>query len=95
MKTWLLIHVIVVHNCFLLILDLIFSGLLTGKYERGVFPDDPSSSRIAWVEADQQSRSNQSHPSLSQYSNKEEFWQLLDVLKEIATKHGELLDALF
>lgn len=63
-------------------------GLLSGKFERGVFPQDPKSSRIAWVEADQQTRTNQSHPSLSQYSNKEEFWQLMDTLKQIATNHG-------
>ncbi|XP_003382666.2 PREDICTED: uncharacterized protein LOC100631598 [Amphimedon queenslandica] len=62
-------------------------GLLTGKYERGVVPDDPKSSRIAWVEADKKSRSNQSHPSLTQYADKDEYWELIKAMREIATKH--------
>ena len=63
-------------------------GLLTGKFERGVMPDDPSSSRVAWVVAEQ-SRTNQSHPSLSMYADKDEFWELLDAMKKIATAHGQ------
>ncbi len=54
-----------------------------------MFPDDPKASRLAWVEADEKSRTNQSHPSLSKYSNNEDFWQLIDALKEIATNHGQ------
>lgn len=63
-------------------------GLLTGKFERGVSLDDPNSSRVAWVEAEQ-SRTNQSHPSLSKYADKEQFWQLQDTLKQIAEIHGK------
>ena len=63
-------------------------GLLTGKFQRGqVFSNDEDSSRVAWVEADK-SRSNQSHPSLQQWADKEKFWQLSDTLAEIATAHG-------
>ena len=63
-------------------------GLLTGKFERGVFPSDPSTSRVAWVEANEQGRTNQSHPSLSKYSKDENFWMLLDNMKIIAKSHG-------
>lgn len=63
-------------------------GLLTGKYERGIVPSDPNSSRIAWVEADKSSRSNQSHPSLTQYADKDEYWELIKAMKEIADKHS-------
>ena len=62
-------------------------GLLTGKFKRGA-EHDPSCSRIAWVEADRNSRTNQSHPSLSHYANNEQFWQLLDTMREIAAAHG-------
>ena len=68
----------------------IHSGLLAGKFNRGAhLSDDPESSRVAWVEEDQ-SRSNQSHPSLQQWADKEMFWQLTDTLTEIAAAHGEL-----
>lgn len=63
-------------------------GLLAGKFERGVKPDDPNSSRVAWVEADSQSRTNQSHPSLSQYSDDDQYWDLIQKMKEIAASHG-------
>jgi aryl-alcohol dehydrogenase-like predicted oxidoreductase len=62
-------------------------GLLTGKFKRGMdIPSDSESSRVAWVEADK-SRSNQSHPSLQQWADKEMFWQLSDTLTEIAAAH--------
>ena len=66
-----------------------FRGLLTGKFHRGQPPPDPSSSRVAWVEADKQSRTNQSHPNLSEYADKEQFWELLDVMRQIADSHGK------
>lgn len=61
-------------------------GLLTGKFKRGE-EHDPASSRLAWVEADRHSRTNQSHPSLSQYTSNEQYWQLLDTMREIAAAH--------
>jgi len=64
-------------------------GLLTGKFQRGQPPPDPSSSRVAWVEADQQSRTNQSHPSLSQYGGNEQFWDLLDAMRRVAEAHSK------
>ena len=51
-------------------------------------PDDPSTSRVAWVGADE-SRSNQSHPSLRKYGEKAEFWELLEIMENIAQRHGE------
>jgi aryl-alcohol dehydrogenase-like predicted oxidoreductase len=62
-------------------------GLLTGKFERGVIPD-PSSSRVAWVSADSKDRTNQSHPSLSQYSDSEQYWDLIKKMKEISEAHN-------
>ena len=55
-------------------------------------PEDPSSSRIAWVEADRQSRTNQSHPSLSEYSNNDQYWELIKRMKDIATVHGKVVN---
>ena len=63
-------------------------GLLTGKFKRGLTPRDPTSSRVAWVEADRSSRKNQSHPSFSEYGDKDEFWKLQDTLEAIAKNHG-------
>ena len=65
------------------------SGLLTGKFSRGETPS-PDSSRLGWVEEKKQSRANQSHPSLSEYAEKESYWQLMDAMKKIANKHGKL-----
>ena len=65
----------------------LISGLLTGKYSRGETPA-PGTSRLGWVEENKQSRSNQSHPSLSEYADKEKYWQLMDAMKKIANKRG-------
>ena len=65
-----------------------YSGLLTGKFKRDMaISEDPESSRVAWVEADT-SRSNQSHPSLQEWADKDMFWELTDTLTDIATAHG-------
>ncbi|CAI7994467.1 1-deoxyxylulose-5-phosphate synthase YajO [Geodia barretti] len=62
-------------------------GLLTGKFQRDrEISEDPESSRVAWVEADK-SRSNQSHPSLQQWADREMFWGLTDTLGDIAVAH--------
>ena len=63
------------------------SGLLTGKFSRGETPA-PGTSRLGWVEENKQARSNQSHPSLSEYADKEKYWQLMDAMKKIANKRG-------
>ena len=65
------------------------SGLLTGKFKRGELPTDSHSSRLAWVEGDRGSRTNQSHPSLSDYADNSQYWGLIEAMKEIATVHGE------
>ncbi|XP_065887749.1 1-deoxyxylulose-5-phosphate synthase YajO-like [Dysidea avara] len=62
-------------------------GMLTGKYTRGTVPTDPTSSRVAWVEADP-NRSMESQPSYSQYANDDKYWALIDTMKEIAKKHN-------
>ena len=69
-------------------LTLICSGLLTGKFSRGETPA-PGTSRLGWVEENKQARSNQSHPSLSEYTDKDSYWQLMDVMRKIANKHGK------
>ena len=61
--------------------------MLTGKYTRGTVPTDPTSSRVAWVEADP-NRSMESQPSYSQYANDDKYWALIDTMKEIAKKHN-------
>lgn len=64
------------------------SGMLTGKFKRDETPTDPTSSRVAWVEADPSKRSFQSSPSFSQYKDDERYWSLIDTMKEIAQKHS-------
>lgn len=70
--------------------DFCLSGLLSGKFKRGEVPD-PSGSRIGWVKQDEENRSNQSHPSLAQYADKESFWCLLDTMQSIAQATGALI----
>ena len=62
--------------------------MLTGKFSRDAAPTDPSSSRVAWVEADAKKRAVQSSPSYSQYANDDKYWALIDTMKEIAKKHN-------
>ena len=64
------------------------SGMLTGKFSRDTVPNDPSSSRVAWVEEDPKKRAVQSQPSYSQYADDDKYWALIDVMKEIAKKHN-------
>ena len=80
-------HAFIIAFCLILTLR----GLLTGKFKRGDSLGDPNSSRIAWVEAEQ-SRTNQSHPSLSNYADKEEFWRLLETMDKIAAAHGQFTE---
>jgi len=68
---------------------IVCSGMLTGKFKRDAAPTDPSSSRVAWVEADPKNRT-QAQPSYSQYKDDERYWALIESMKEIAQKHGEL-----
>ncbi len=65
------------------------SGLLTGKYKRGESPSSDSNSRLAWVEKDKATRANQASPSLSDYADNEQYWELIEAMKTIATVHGE------
>ena len=65
------------------------SGLLTGKYKRGESPSSDSNSRLAWVEKDKATRANQASPSLSDYTDNEQYWELIEAMKTIATVHGE------
>ena len=65
------------------------SGLLSGKFKRGETPD-PSDSRVGWVEQDKGKRVTQASPSLSQYADKEDFWELLGCMETIAKETGVL-----
>lgn len=62
------------------------SGLLSGKYKRGVKPD--AESRVGWVEGDKKKRTTQASPSLSDYADKESFWALLEAMEAIANATG-------
>ncbi|XP_065886782.1 uncharacterized protein [Dysidea avara] len=67
-------------------LDYMSAGFMqTGKF---CSTTDPSSSRVAWVEADAKKRAVQSSPSYSQYANDDKYWALIDTMKEIAKKHN-------
>ncbi len=61
-------------------------GLLSGKFKRGQAL--PEESRVTWVEEDRSARRNQSHPSLTEFSRDDQFWELLDAMSEIAAAHG-------
>ena len=76
-------------KCSSFVLPCCSSGLLTGKFKRGELPSDSRSSRLAWVEEDRGSRTNQSHPSLSDYMDNSQYWELIEAMKTIATVHGE------
>ena len=80
-------------NSYHRVIPTIISGLLTGKYSRGEKPA-PGTSRLGWVEENKQARSNQSHPSLSEYADKEKYWQLVDAMKKIANKRGKIASEL-
>lgn len=62
--------------------------MLTGKFKRDAAPTDPSSSRVAWVEADPKKRAVQSSPSFSQYKDNEKYWALIESMREIGKKHS-------
>ena len=62
--------------------------MLTGKFKHDKAPTDPTSSQVAWVEADPSKRTLQSAPSFSQYKDDERYWSLIDAMKEIAQKHS-------
>jgi aryl-alcohol dehydrogenase-like predicted oxidoreductase len=63
-----------------------FSGMLTGKYKRGVKPDK-SEGRIGLVAQDE-SKATQAAPAWSQYENSEDFWKLLQAMEKIAKEYG-------
>ena len=73
--------------CFVCI-PIPYSGLLTGKFSRGQSPGDPSSSRAAWVQEKPEERASQSHADLSVFADSESYWELIETMKTIATKHG-------
>lgn len=50
---------------------------------------------MGWVNADKEHRSNQSHPSLAQYQDKDSYWALLDTMSSIAAKNGTSIIYIF
>ena len=65
-----------------------YSGLLTGKFSRDQSAGDPSSSRVAWVQEKPEARASQSHADLAEFADSERYWELIETMKAIATKHG-------
>jgi aryl-alcohol dehydrogenase-like predicted oxidoreductase len=61
-------------------------GLLTGKFSKNQ-KQDPSSSRVAWVDHNPGERASQSHPSFENYSQSQGYWELMDALDLVAKKH--------
>nr|XP_002734729.1 PREDICTED: norsolorinic acid reductase B-like [Saccoglossus kowalevskii] len=62
-------------------------GWLSGKIHRDVQP--PEGSRIAYVEGDRAKRENSCHFSYTKFSENEQVWKLLEIMRTIATKHGK------
>ena len=62
------------------------SGLLTGKFKRDSKPDE-SESRIGFVTS-KEKLANQAMPSLNNYTNDENFWNLMSIMERIANNHG-------
>ncbi|XP_060594702.1 1-deoxyxylulose-5-phosphate synthase YajO-like [Ruditapes philippinarum] len=62
-------------------------GLLTGKFERNKTPD-AKGSRIGFVHQDE-SKAMQAAPAWSQYNDDDNYWKLMDAMKEIAKIHGK------
>lgn len=85
---WELVQVCQQENISMLPWSPLKGGLLTGRFKRDTASIDPTSSRVAWVEADPKGRASQSHPSFSQYKDDERYWALMETIKEIAQKHN-------
>jgi aryl-alcohol dehydrogenase-like predicted oxidoreductase len=66
--------------------SLMLRGLLTGKFSKNQ-KQDPSSSRVAWVDHNPGERASQSHPSFENYSQSQGYWELMDALDLVAKKH--------
>ncbi|KAL4225822.1 hypothetical protein ACF0H5_013811 [Mactra antiquata] len=64
-------------------------GMLTGKFQRDVEPDG-SGSRVGYVHKDE-SKAMQSAPAFSKYNSDDKYWELIDLLKSIAEKHGKTI----
>ena len=64
-----------------------FRGLLTGKFERNKTPDEKGS-RIGFIHKDE-SKAAQAAPAWSKYNGDDDYWNLMDAMKEIANSHGK------
>ncbi|XP_064393769.1 1-deoxyxylulose-5-phosphate synthase YajO-like isoform X2 [Halichondria panicea] len=84
---WELLEVCKIEGVAMLPWSPLKGGLLTGKYKRGESPSSDSNSRLAWVEKDKATRANQASPSLSDYADNEQYWELIEAMKTIATVH--------
>ncbi|XP_053375382.1 1-deoxyxylulose-5-phosphate synthase YajO-like [Mercenaria mercenaria] len=62
-------------------------GVLTGKFERNKTPD-AKGSRIGFVHQDE-SKAMQAAPAWSKYNDDEGYWNLMDIMKDIAKNHGK------
>lgn len=88
MESFKRVNTLATPNYHLQPINPLYSGMLTGKFKRDAAPTDPSSSRVAWVEANIKKRVTQSSPSFSQYKDDERYWSLIESMKGIAQKHS-------
>lgn len=65
------------------------SGMLTGKYRRGVRPD-ASAGRIGVVAQDE-SLAMQIAPAWSQYEEKDHYWRLMEAMGKVAKEQGKCI----
>ena len=74
--------------CDQMCLPVLLRGLLTGKFSREKAPS-ASESRIGYVHQNE-AMALQGAPAWSQYKDNENYWKLIDAMKDIAEKQGNL-----
>lgn len=62
-------------------------GLLTGKYKRG--ESAVGVGRMGWVEKEKSRVDPGAYADLSQYTDNEQYWELIETMKTIAAAHSE------
>lgn len=63
------------------------SGFLSGKFKRDELPSPET--RIGFTALEEQKRVLQSQPAWTILKEKDAAWELLDIMRDIATAHGK------
>lgn len=79
---------ILVNGYYDLWFPFLLSGVLTGKYKRGVRPD-PNSGRIGYTNH-HEIKGVWSSPYWGIYEENEAYWTLMDLMEKIAGNHGNI-----